>query len=73
MDYCDNVPVTRKSLSQMQRKVRELCRISGGAYSVGENAPDSPEVGDYWYRSDLDRLYKRIDDGTSTFWKQISN
>ena len=46
---------------------------SGGVtYTASATAPSSPSAGDQWYETDTDILFTYVDDGTSTFWLDIS-
>jgi hypothetical protein len=47
--------------------------IAGGARSTtSSGAPSNPTVGDMWYDSDTDVLYRYTYDGTSYFWLDIA-
>ena len=47
--------------------------IAGGARSTtSATAPTNPTVGDMWYDSDTDVLYRYTYDGTSYFWLDIA-
>ena len=47
---------------------------SGGVtYTASATAPVGPSEGDQWYETDTDILYTYVNDGTSTFWLDISS
>jgi hypothetical protein len=46
---------------------------SGLTYTASGTAPVSPALGDEWYDTSSDILYIRANDGTSTFWLDISS
>ena len=45
----------------------------GTIMSVGETAPASPFVGQRWYRASTAITYQYTNDGTSSFWLDISS
>jgi len=48
--------------------------IAGGARSTtSSSAPSNPTVGDMWYDSDVDILFRYTYDGVSSFWLDISS
>jgi len=70
MGNCINIPMTK---DRLQKMYKAFCRTgSGGSFTFSENSPSSPEVQDYWWNSNLDVLYKYVEDGGSQFWIQIS-
>ena len=46
---------------------------SGLTYTASSTAPTSPTLGDEWYDTSSDILYIRANDGTSTFWLDITS
>ena len=44
-----------------------------GSISVGTSAPTGPSVGQRWYKSDTGVTYQYTNDGTSSFWLDISS
>ena len=48
--------------------------VGGGVRkTTSMTAPALPTVGDQWYKTDTDVLYQFIDDGTSTYWIDVSS
>ena len=45
----------------------------GTIQSVGESAPSSPFIGQRWYRASTAITYQYTNDGTSSFWLDISS
>ena len=41
--------------------------------SVGESAPSNPAVGQRWYRASTGVTYQYTNDGTSSFWLDVSS
>ncbi|MFG6500131.1 hypothetical protein [Sulfitobacter sp. 1A15106] len=47
-------------------------QFSAPIHTVNPVPPAAPNVGDTWYDSDDDILYKRTNDGTSDIWLQVA-
>ena len=45
----------------------------GTIMSVGETAPSSPFIGQRWYRASTAITYQYTNDGTSSFWLDVSS
>lgn len=45
--------------------------VSGITHTASVTAPATPSVGDEWYETGADRLFKYCTDGTSQFWREI--
>ena len=46
--------------------------FGGANFDASATAPVGPSVGDYWYDTDTNILYLRVNDGTSDLWLDIS-
>ena len=42
------------------------------AFTAGNTAPSSPSLGDMWYRTTNDVLYRYLNDGTTSYWIDVS-
>ena len=42
------------------------------AFTAGNTAPTSPGFGDMWYRTTNDALYRYLNDGTASYWIDVS-
>jgi len=42
------------------------------AFTAGNTAPASPSLGDMWYRTANDVLYRYLNDGTASYWIDVS-
>jgi len=47
--------------------------VNASTFSVGTSAPTGPTVGQRWYKSDTGVTYQYTNDGTSSFWLDISS
>jgi hypothetical protein len=46
--------------------------IAGGVRTTSSASPPSnPTVGDIWYKTTTDRIYRYTNDGTSTYWVDL--
>jgi hypothetical protein len=44
----------------------------GAAFTTSSSAPANPAVGSFWYKTTNDILYEYINDGTGSYWVDIS-
>jgi len=42
------------------------------AFTAGNTAPASPGLGDMWYRTTNDALYRYLNDGTTSYWIDVT-
>lgn len=42
------------------------------AFTSGNTAPSSPSLGDMWYRTTNDVLYRYLNDGTASYWIDVT-
>ena len=47
--------------------------FTGIKFTASSTAPTSPTLGDYWYDTDTDIIFSRINDGTSSIWIDVSS
>jgi len=48
-------------------------RISTGRYTAAATGPSNPATGDHWYNTTEDVLYEYVNDGTNSYWIDISS
>ena len=41
-------------------------------FTTASSAPSSPVIGDFWYKSGSDIVYQYVNDGTSSFWLDLT-
>lgn len=49
-----------------------LRHIGGHIYTNASTAPANPIIGDEWFDPDVETLYKRVNDGATDIWLDIS-
>lgn len=47
--------------------------FTGIKFTASNTTPTSPSLGDYWYDTDTDIIFSRINDGTSSIWIDVSS
>jgi hypothetical protein len=47
--------------------------FTGIKFTSSSTAPTSPRLGDYWYDTDTDILFSRINDGVSSIWVDVGS
>ena len=48
-------------------------RLLGTKYVAAASSPSNPNLGDQWYNTGSDALYEYINDGTTSYWVDISS
>jgi hypothetical protein len=48
-------------------------RLLGTKYVAAASSPSNPNLGDQWYNTGTDALYEYINDGTTSYWVDVSS